>query len=174
MPADFSRVIRSVLIRSLTPNEAEQLAHATIRASAAAGTIVMREGEKVDGFFLLLTGIVDILKARSDGGEQVINTVQGPTMLGEMSLLGDLPHSATVRAQTDCELYVLTRPQFTRLLQGDSIAAYKLVVSIAEVLARRLYRMDEKLLEVSGRPDCPPPVEEIADFKKKLFSRWSF
>jgi hypothetical protein len=34
--------------------------------------------------------------------------------------------------------------------------------------------MDEKVVELSQRQMGPAPVEELAAFKDKLFSEWSF
>ena len=160
MPADFSRIVHPGLTRGLTVEQTQELANATIRARAGAGDMVMREGEKVEGLFLLMEGTVDILKTRPDGGTELINTVDAPTVLGEMSLLTDLQHSASVRARTACDFYLLTRPQFARLLERDSTALYKLIVSIADVLARRLYRMDEKFLGLIARSEQAPHPEE--------------
>jgi len=44
----------------------------------------------------------------------------------------------------------LTRAQFPRLIASDSIAAFKLLVIIAEVLAERLARLNRKVLEATG------------------------
>ena len=172
MPADFSRIVRPGLTRGLSPEQVQELAHASIPVRAGAGDVVMREGEQLDGIFLLMEGVVDILKQRPDGRLEIINTVEAPTVLGEMSLLTDLPHSATVRAQTDCEFYALTRPQFTRLLATDSVALYKLVVSIAEVLSRRLYRLDQKLLDLIVQPGHARSTEELTEIKDSLLPAW--
>lgn len=172
LAAELPRIIRSVLGRGLTVDQAEQLAHATVRATAPAGTTVLREGEQGDGLYMLTGGTVDIVKTAPGGGAQVIATLDAPTLLGEMSLLTDRPHSASVRAATDCEFWVLTRPQFLRLLESESLAAYKVVLTIAEVLARRLYRMDEKVVELSALHGSPPPVDEIVRFNEKLLSGW--
>jgi hypothetical protein len=34
--------------------------------------------------------------------------------------------------------------------------------------------MDEKFVEISNKPAASAPVEELAAFKQKLFSEWSF
>ena len=173
MPADFSRIVRPGLTRGLSPDQVQELSHATIRARASAGDLVMREGEKIDGLFLLMDGAVDILKQRPDCGLELINTVDAPTVLGEMSLLTDLPHSATVRARTDCDFYVLTRPQFARLVAGDSVALYKLILTIAEVISRRLYRLDEKLLDLLAGPQRAHAAEETVTLKESLLTTWT-
>ena len=64
---------------------------------------------------------------------QSLAKVDAPTLLGEMSLITDRPTSATVMALSECELQLLTKAQFQRLIAADSIAAYRLVVIIAGV-----------------------------------------
>jgi len=56
-----------------------------------------------------------------------------------------------VMAVKDCECQLLTKAQFQRLIASESLAAYKLVVMIAEVLAERLARLDRKVLELTAQ-----------------------
>jgi CRP-like cAMP-binding protein len=75
--------------------------------------------------FVLLEGAADIVKHDAGHDDVIISTVEAPTVVGELSLITERPHSATVRARTACELRLLTRSQFERLLQSESVAAYK-------------------------------------------------
>ena len=163
-------IIRSVLCRRLTAGEAEQLVAAMRPRTVRASELICREGDEAVGLMILLGGTAEVLKR----GRERLAAVEAPTVLGEMSLLTGGRHTATVRALTDCELRVLPKAEFGRLLEGESVAAYKLVTTIAEVLARRLSLMDEKVVELAAQRDCPPPVEELAAFKEKLFTEWSF
>lgn len=174
MVDDLIRVIRSVLGKALSFEEASVLAGAGKPLQVGAGTVVFREGDPPAGLFIFLRGTVDILKHGANGGDRSIATLEAPTVLGEMSLVTERPHSATMRTRTDCEFLLLSRPEFLRLLRDQNLAAYKVVATIAEVLAQRLHRMDEKVMELIAQQDCPPPVEELAAFKQKLFSEWSF
>jgi len=166
--------IRSVLCRGLTFEQAEQITRVLVPMRTAAGHPLMREGDNPTGLFVLLTGSVEILKQTPEGSLQSIAKLEAPTVLGEMSLLMERPHSATVQAVTDCEFHLLTRSQFQRLISSESVAAYKLIVTIAEVLAARVARLDQKVLELSARREGAAPVEELAAFKQKLFSEWRF
>jgi hypothetical protein len=51
---------------------------------------------------------------------------------------------------SECEFQLLTKAQFQRLIAGDDIAAYKLVMIVAGVLAERLAKLDRKILELTG------------------------
>src|SRR5216684_1054983 len=55
------------------------------------------------------------------------------------------------------------------LLKGtvasESLPAYKLIAAIAEVLAGRLTRLDQRVLELTALREAQAPVEELATFK---------
>jgi CRP/FNR family cyclic AMP-dependent transcriptional regulator len=167
---DVALVLASVLGQRLAPVEAERLAAAMRPVAIEAGAPICREDEETRGLLLLLEGTAEVLKH----DRERVATVEAPAVLGEMSLLTDGHHTATVRAVTPCDLALLPRDDFARLLEAGSPAAYKLVTAIAEVLARRLERMSEKVAELAGRGDAPPHVEELAAFRQKLFTEWTF
>jgi CRP/FNR family transcriptional regulator, cyclic AMP receptor protein len=175
MPAaDLHVALRTVLCKGLTREQTEQLAAAMVPMHVPAGSVVLHEGEKSTGLLVFLRGTADVLKRGADGENQTLATVNGPTILGEMGLLTDRPRAATVQAVTDCEFHLLTRTQFQRLLDRESLAAYKLIASVADVLADRLDMMDQKILDVPERHEEPAPVEEPSSWRKKLFSGWTF
>ena len=171
---DLIQTICTVLCRTLTPPQAEEILAATRPLAVPAGSLVFREGEEGSGLLLLLKGSVEVIKQGPNGLTQQLATVDAPSVLGELSLISERRHSASIRATTDCEFRVLGREDFLRLLERDNLAAHKLIGAIAEVLARRLRRMNDIMLELVGRRDAPPPMEELARFKQKLFSEWSF
>jgi CRP/FNR family transcriptional regulator, cyclic AMP receptor protein len=145
--------MHSLLGRAVTSQQIEQLAQASVGQKVAAGHALMNEGDRPSGLVFLLQGGVEILKHGPDGQRQSLAKIDAPTLLGEMSLITDRPTSATVMAVTECELQLLTKAQFQRLIAGDSIAAYKLVMTIAGVLAERLAKLDRKVLELTGHWD---------------------
>jgi CRP-like cAMP-binding protein len=102
----------------------------------------------------------------------VLATIEAPTVVGEMSLVTERAHSSMMRTRTDCEFLLLAKSAFVRLLEEERLVAYKVLATIAEVLARRLHRMDEKVMELATRQ--APAVEDLDAFKQKLFSEWSF
>ena len=171
--SEAARIVRHVLCRGLTFEQADQIIRAMVPVTAEPGMVVMREGERGQGLLVLLVGSAEILKQGRDGGEVPIATVEAPTVVGEMSLITERPHSATVRALTACELQLLTRSQFDRLIKSENLAAYKVVATLADVIAWRLDRMDEKFAELSRQGRGVAPVEEIAALKHKLFTEWN-
>ena len=165
-PSEASKVIRGVLCRGLSYEQTEQILKSMVPVKAESGLVVFKEGERPQGLMVLLDGTVEIFK---DGTDEVLATIAAPTVLGEISLLTEGPHTASVRAQTACEFSLLTTTQFHRLLREESLAAYKVIATLAEVLARRLHRMDEKFVEVTRR-SATAHAEEL---KQRLFTDWS-
>src|SRR2546427_1253515 len=161
-PSEASKVIRGVLCRGLSYEQTEQILKAMVPVKAETGLVVFKEGERPQGLMVLLEGTAEVFKEGrgKKGSDQVLATIPAPTVLGEISLLTEGPHTASVRAKTACEFSLLTTTQFHRLLREESLAAYKVIATLAEVLARRLQRMDEKVVEVSRRSPSPH-VEEL-------------
>jgi CRP/FNR family transcriptional regulator, cyclic AMP receptor protein len=138
------------LLRGLTPQQVEQLAQALVGQKVAAGHTLINEGDRSTGLMFLLQGSVEIFKHGPDGQRQSLAKADAPTLLGEMSLITERASSATVIALSECELQLLTKAQFQRLIANDSIAAYKLVMIVAGVLAARLAKLDRQILELTG------------------------
>jgi len=141
----------SLLGRELNASQVEQLAQATVNRKIEVGHALLNEGDRPSGLMFLLQGQVEILKQGANGQRQALAKVDAPSLLGEMSLITDRPAVATVMAVTECDYQLLTKPQFQRLIASESLAAYKLVVVIATVLAQRLAQIDRKVLELSGQ-----------------------
>ena len=93
-----------------------------------AGTVLIHEGSKTGHLFVLLEGRLEVIK-----GDSVVAVLTEPgAMLGEMSVLLDQPHTATVRGAADSVVY-----------EFDDAAAFLLeqpamALLIARLLAQRL------------------------------------
>jgi MFS family permease len=106
------------IFKPLPPPVLESLAHALVPVRVPAGREVFREGERGDRFYIVADGEVEIVQ---DG--QVVN-LEGPgEFFGEISLLRDVPRTATVRARTEVELRALERDEFIGAVTGHAASA---------------------------------------------------
>jgi CRP-like cAMP-binding protein len=97
-----------------------------------AGVDIIREGERGQGLFLVLSGEVDVC-THGTGAEPVARLHAGD-VFGEMSLVTEHPISATVRAATPTTVLFLSREYVQRLAEAvPEIEAYfeKLALSRA-------------------------------------------
>ncbi len=114
------------------------------------GTIIMKEGDKGGPFYILLEGKCEILKR--DFPLTIIN--KKGIIFGEMSLILDIPRTATVIAYSDVEAYEVD------ISFDDMFDHYpKTTKSIMHTLAKRVvhqndvlygYIVDEEMVEFDG------------------------
>jgi len=85
-----------------------------LRSSAAKeGETIIQQGDIANEMYLICRGEVEVL----DGSGNVVKTLKDGDFFGEIGLLMPVPRTATVRAKTLCDLFVLDKDDFTRILQ---------------------------------------------------------
>jgi CRP-like cAMP-binding protein len=82
------------------------------------GTVIIREGDAGQGLFVILLGEVEILRNDTSGRERPVAKLGAGEVFGEMSLLGDRPTTATVRALSRTTIMFLGRDYFRRLVEA--------------------------------------------------------
>ena len=93
------------------------------------GMLLLGEGESTGLLYILIEGEVEILQ-----GDFQVTTVSEPgSMFGEMAILLEITHTATVKALTACRLIVIERG--SDFLQSNTTIAYQL----AQHVAKRAY-----------------------------------
>lgn len=83
------------------------------RAEVPAGTVLVREGEPGDRFFVLLAGIAAV--SQSSLGER--NVLRAGEYFGEVALAMGVPRTATVTALTPCVVASCDVATFDELLR---------------------------------------------------------
>src|SRR5579864_554022 len=77
------------------------------------GDLAIRKGEIGREMYLISRGEVEVI----DGAGKVVATLGEGNFFGEISLLTSASRNATVRAKTYCDLFVLDKSDFTRVLR---------------------------------------------------------
>lgn len=114
--------------------------------TVGAGETVIREGEDGDALFVILEGRVRTEKSTPYGDAYTVRRLEKGSFFGELSLLDRERRSATVVAESGCELLVVSRERF--LAFGDRYPAEGLLVTrrLAERLASRLRRANDDVV----------------------------
>jgi CRP-like cAMP-binding protein len=95
--------------------------------------IIVREGEKTDGLYVVLSGEVEARK-----GDQVLSRLKEGELFGEISLLSKTPATATVMATRRTSLLRLPREDFDALILSHP----QILVLISELSEQRLRRTE--------------------------------
>jgi CRP-like cAMP-binding protein len=91
---------------------------------------LIHEGETGREAMIILAGKATVRR----GGRKLTEVLTG-SVVGEMSLLTDLPRSATVRADTFVSALVMNAKQFSRLIDEHPRVGVKILRTVARRLA---------------------------------------
>jgi CRP-like cAMP-binding protein len=72
-----------------------------------ANEIIVRQGALDTSMFLIGRGVVRVIVSREKLGELPVATLLAGDFFGEMAALTANPRTATVKAVTDCSMYVM-------------------------------------------------------------------
>jgi CRP/FNR family transcriptional regulator, cyclic AMP receptor protein len=124
-----------------------------------AGQVLVPQGGKLGKLFVLKRGEVEVVR---DG--TFINAITQPgAIFGEMSLLLDMPHSATVRAITDIEVFVIA--DAIKVLEANP----GWTLQIARLLAQRVNQTTKLLAEMQGET----ADRERLVLPQNVFAQWA-
>jgi hypothetical protein len=113
------RVLSSVPIFAPLPGGSlEHLAARLVPLRVGAGTVIVREGDAGDRFYIVVEGEIEV----SQHDRPVSELVAGG-YFGEIALLRDVPRTATVTARSDAVLYALDRDDFLAAVTGHPQSA---------------------------------------------------
>jgi CRP-like cAMP-binding protein len=124
------------LFQSCTARELSRIAKLGTVVEIPGGQELVKRGERGTRFLTILDGRAVLERP----GLEPKRIAQGAAV-GEIALLDGGPHSATVRATSDCTVFAVRRDEFNDLLVDVPTVAVK----IAEALALRLRTAEREI-----------------------------
>ncbi|MDE1948959.1 MAG: Crp/Fnr family transcriptional regulator [Burkholderiales bacterium] len=141
MLSNLDLIRRVPLFSMLTADQAQGIADSVVKRRFRRGELVVEQGRKSNALFILLNGRARVLTSDSRGREVILAVLESGDYVGEMSLIDNEPHSATVRAEVQTDMLVLARADFARCLPENSTLSY----AILRGLVRRLRNADRQI-----------------------------
>ena len=127
------------LFNELPRGELKYLAYTLNQLPLNANTVIFRENEVGESFYIVVSGQVDVIMAMDTPDEKLLASLGPGEYSGEMSLV--IPggkRSASIRTRSDAQLLVMTREDFDELLHRQPHVAYAMV----KVISNRLRNSD--------------------------------
>ena len=133
-----------------------------IRRNVSPGDLVVHEGGRTGHLYILIEGRLEVVK-----GDTVVASITEPgAVLGEMSVLLDMPHTATVRAATDSAIYEIDDAA-TFLRTQPAVA-----LLIARMLAQRLNVANTYLADIKRQyAGHGNHLEMVGDIRQSMINR---
>lgn len=105
------------------------------------GSSIIRQGDKGDALYIILSGKVRVYTKNKSGQEITLGRLQNGDYFGELSLLDNSSRSASVDTLETCNLAVIPHTEFKRYLMKNPNIAIELSIE----LSRRLRQCTDTL-----------------------------
>lgn len=115
----LKRIVRNYLDATLPGSELDQLVQDAKLKQYAVGEMLFNEGDKADGLYLIRRGSVTVSRLIDDN-EVVLAYVSAGNYVGEMSLVSNIPRTATVRAASPTDAIFLEEARFRTAMQRNT------------------------------------------------------
>ena len=109
------------LFKAASRASLERLAESAVEMTVEPGTPVVEEGALADAFYAVIDGDLEVAAVGEAGGASAhLRRLGADSYFGEIGLLGHVPRTATVRAETECHLLRIAGEDFLDALTNLS------------------------------------------------------
>ena len=126
LKASLQHLRKVPLFSSCSNKELERIAKAADEVSVKAGTLIVDQGQTGREAYILLKGVAVVRR----NGKKVTSLSEG-SVIGELSLLDHGPRTASVSAETDCTLLVISQRNLYGVIDKVPSVAHKLLSALA-------------------------------------------
>lgn len=138
---------RHFLFEKLSASEIDALISYARVERYPADREIFAKGSPGQSLMAVLRGSIKISSLSTDGKEVVFRIINAGEIFGEIAALDGEERSADATAMTDCELLVLNRRDFLRVLENRA----DLCMILLRILCRRLRLTSEQVEDVTFR-----------------------
>lgn len=122
------------LFSHLSPAAIYRLVELAQMHAFCPGDLILQEGQMSAGCFIILSGQVEIVKSLNTPRQRILATLGSGEIVGEMAVIDEQPHSASVRAIEDTQCIMIERWDFKAQMQAYPEIALQLLPILAKQL----------------------------------------
>jgi CRP/FNR family transcriptional regulator, cyclic AMP receptor protein len=122
-----------------------RLGHSFKERVYSQNEIIFTEGSIGSTMMVIASGEVRVTQKPGPGTEETLMILKKGDIFGEMSLLEDLPRSATVIAHTNTIALEICREDFMDFIDKDNKNGIKILLKLSRILSSRLREANVKL-----------------------------
>lgn len=130
------------------------------------GKVLFYEGERADKLYIIVSGEVEIWADFKQKDRDLLALSGKGEIVGEMALIDDLPRSATLIAQNDCEVYTISQEDFSEILTQCPSVALLIVKSISAIVRKSNQNFVATLRQ--RNKDLEKTYQELIETQKRL------
>lgn len=122
------------LFEMLTPAQLDSLAGTLTKQRFKRNDFVVELGDLTNALYIILAGKARVYLTNEKGREVTLASLKVGDYIGEMSLIDNEPHSATVIAETQLDVLVLSREGFSQCITENSLIAFSVMYGLVQRL----------------------------------------
>jgi CRP/FNR family transcriptional regulator len=112
-----------------------------------SGATLFREGDRNSHLSVLIEGRVGVYKEDSNDEVKFFATISPGRIFGEISVIDNLPYSASIIAESDATIITMSRDSFRRCVETRPSIGVRLLTLIAALLCARLRSVSDQLVD---------------------------
>jgi len=157
--ANIKKIIDHPILKKLPEEIRNEIVQRAEYKKVPAGSMVCRQGDAGDSFFMITSGTVRIYRKTEEGIETELAILGPGDSFGEMALLTGAPRAASAVVSEDAELTSLSKEQFDRILKNYPVVALTMIQQMASWLIDNDY-----IIEREHSRQYKPPKLSVFDF----------
>lgn len=163
------------LFCELTPDGVDRLVDVGRIEYWPEGAVLLEEGSVGPRMMLVLEGTVEVRRKDSNGVNRTLARLASGEILGEMSLLLDMPRTASVVATDDLRVFSMDRAAFSRMVDEGDPAALRFGMELARMLASRLITLNATVVDLLvAVEDSEPLQQRFGEARQQIFRLWDY
>src|SRR4030067_730797 len=127
---------KTPMFSNLPPGDRDRIAVISSVRQFARRAPVFREGDRADGFFIVVSGSVKLFKLSEDGKEQILHILEAGPSFAEATIFEGGVYPANAEALRDSDLLFLPKRPFIELLEKNPKMALRVLGSLSKWLKR--------------------------------------
>jgi CRP/FNR family transcriptional regulator len=153
MPIEKIAILRKIyLFSGLQEADLKGLAQLALSRAFPKQTSIFGEGKEAQGFYILITGQVKLVKSSLEGKEYILRLVGPGETFGEAAVFAESPYPATAIALEDCQTLFFPKPPFLRHLADSPALARNMLATLSRLMFHLTRQLEDlSLKEVSAR-----------------------
>ncbi|MEM8651268.1 MAG: cyclic nucleotide-binding domain-containing protein [Pseudomonadota bacterium] len=142
------------LFAGIDPGKLKLLAFASDRKTYKSGQDLFKQGDPGDAAYVIVDGSADVI-IDTDAGEVVVAEVGSNEFIGEISILCEVPRTATVRSSSDnLETLKIKKEHFVGLITQVPDLGVEVMRELASRLSKTTAELGEARRELSNAKTC--------------------
>ncbi len=135
------------LFGGLQDKQIQSLAQIAIEKKYQKNQMIFTQGDKGEGFYIIISGQVRIFRISPDGKEQTIHLVGAGEPFGEVAVFSEGSYPAYSDALKESDLLFFPRDRFLALVKSDPSLSLKMLADLSKRLRELVAKVEELTLK---------------------------